>query len=53
MSRALSTGEAKKAEIEGLLEKLSSNKNGLSSSDAKKRLQEYGPNEIIEKKSIL
>jgi H+-transporting ATPase len=42
--------EAKKSSFEELFNKLSSNKKGLSSSEAQKRLQEYGPNEISEKK---
>jgi H+-transporting ATPase len=33
-----------------LMNKLSSNKNGISSSEASARLQQYGPNEITEKK---
>ncbi len=50
MSKVLSTEEAKKIDMKRLFEKLSTSKNGLSSSDAEKRLQEYGPNEIAEKK---
>jgi H+-transporting ATPase len=46
----LSIEEAKKAEIPELLDKLSTSKKGISSSEAKDRLQKYGPNEIIEKK---
>jgi H+-transporting ATPase len=46
----ISAQDAKKVDIKTLLEKLSSSKNGLSSSEAEKRLSEYGPNEIIEKK---
>ena len=42
--------EAKKSSIDELLSKLSSNKNGLSNSEAKNRLQDYGLNEIIEQK---
>jgi H+-transporting ATPase len=48
--QSLSTEEAKKAEITELLDKLSASKGGLSSSEAKDRLQKYGPNEIPEKK---
>jgi H+-transporting ATPase len=46
----LSTEEAKKADITELLDKLSTSKDGLSSSEAKNRVQKYGPNEISEKK---
>jgi H+-transporting ATPase len=46
----ISTEEAKKADIDELLQKLSSSKSGLSSPEAEKRLQEFGPNEISEKK---
>jgi len=42
--------EAKKNSLKELLSKLSSSKKGLSNSEAQKRLQEYGPNEISEKK---
>jgi H+-transporting ATPase len=44
------TEEAKKAGVDELLAKLSASKEGLSSSEAEKRLQQYGPNEIPEKK---
>jgi H+-transporting ATPase len=46
----LTTEEAKKANIDELLSKLSAGKGGLSSSEAEKRLAQYGPNEIEEKK---
>lgn len=46
----LSTEEAKKANVDELLGKLSASKDGLSSSEAEKRLQQYGPNDIPEKK---
>lgn len=46
----LSTEDAKKAEINELLDKLSASKKGLSSSQAQERFQQYGPNEIPEKK---
>jgi H+-transporting ATPase len=46
----LTTEEAKKANIDDLLSKLSADKGGLSSSEAEKRLTQYGPNEIQEKK---
>ncbi|MFH0924065.1 MAG: HAD-IC family P-type ATPase [bacterium] len=42
--------EAKKITIDELLSKLHSSSQGLSSSEVKKRLQEYGYNEIKEKK---
>jgi len=52
MSKSLlSTEEAKKANVDELLSKLSASKDGLSSSEAQKRLQQYGPNEIPEKKA--
>jgi H+-transporting ATPase len=47
---SLTTEEAKKADIDELLKKLSANQKGLSSSEVEKRLQQYGPNEIQEKK---
>jgi H+-transporting ATPase len=46
----VTTEEAKKTDIEDLLGKLSSSKKGLSSSEAEKRLQQYGPNALPEKK---
>jgi len=46
-----STDEAKKASIAELLETLSSSERGLTDSEAKERLQKYGPNEITEKKT--
>jgi len=46
----LTTEEAKKANLDELFSKLSAGKGGLSSSEAEKRLQQYGPNEIQEKK---
>ena len=42
--------EAKKRSIDDLIRSFSSGKNGLSSAEVDKRLQLYGPNEIIEKK---
>jgi H+-transporting ATPase len=48
---SLTTEEAKKADIAELLKKLSANQKGLSSSEAAKRLQQYGTNEIQEKKA--
>jgi H+-transporting ATPase len=47
---SLTTEEAKKADIDELLKRLSATQNGLSSSEAEKRLEQYGPNEIQEKK---
>jgi H+-transporting ATPase len=47
---SLTTEEAKKADNDELLKKLAANQKGLSSSEAEKRLQQYGPNEIQEKK---
>jgi len=47
MSKSLlTTEEAKKAAVDELLSKLSASKNGLSSSEAERQLQQYGPNEI-------
>lgn len=46
----VTTEEAKKVDVDELFDKLSSSKKGLSSSDAEKRLQHFGPNEIPEKK---
>jgi H+-transporting ATPase len=48
--KLLTTEEAKKTSIDELLNELSSNPRGLTSSEAEKRLQELGPNEIPEKK---
>jgi H+-transporting ATPase len=45
-----STGEAEKANVTELLKKLSASKKGLSSSEAEKRLQRYGLNELPEKR---
>jgi H+-transporting ATPase len=46
----LTTEEAKKASVDELLGRLSASKKGLSSSEVEKRLQQYGFNEIPEKK---
>ncbi len=43
--------DVKKATVSELFHKLSSNVNGLSAVEAKKRIQEYGYNEIPEKKT--
>ena len=45
-----STEDAKKATVDELLSRLSATKEGLSTSEAEKRLQQYGTNEIVEKK---
>ncbi len=47
---SISTEGAKKIHIDDLLRKLSTNKKGLSSSEAKNRFEQYGPNDIPEKK---
>jgi H+-transporting ATPase len=46
----LTTEDAKKVNINDLLNRLSSNPGGLTSSEAEKRLQQFGLNEIPEKK---
>jgi H+-transporting ATPase len=46
----VTTEEAKTISTEELFKKLDSNRNGLSSSEAQQRLQQFGPNEIAEKK---
>ena len=46
----VTTEEAKKADIDELLQKLSSSEKGLSTSEAHERLQNFGPNEISERK---
>jgi H+-transporting ATPase len=46
----LTTEKAKKTSIDELFQTLSASKKGLSSSEADKRLQKYGHNEIREKK---
>ena len=47
----MTTEDVKKATVDELLSRLSATKEGLSSSEAEKRLQQYGPNEIPEKKA--
>jgi H+-transporting ATPase len=42
--------EAAEASVEDLMKELSSGSEGLPSSEASSRLDEYGPNEIVEKK---
>lgn len=46
----INSDESKKSSFEELLTRLSSDLKGLSNLEAKKRLQEYGSNEITEKK---
>ncbi|MGZ4905459.1 MAG: plasma-membrane proton-efflux P-type ATPase [Halobacteriota archaeon] len=47
----LSADDARKASTEELFERLSSSEQGLSTAEATKRQQDYGPNEIIEKRA--
>ncbi|MCW4019210.1 MAG: plasma-membrane proton-efflux P-type ATPase [Candidatus Bathyarchaeota archaeon] len=47
---AVTTEDSKKLEAETLFNKLSSSEKGLTSAEAKQRLEKYGPNEITEKK---
>jgi H+-transporting ATPase len=49
----VSTEDAKKASVDEMFSRLSASKEGLPSSEVEKRLQQYGPNEIPEKKLIL
>ncbi len=49
-SRPLTPAEEKDLTVDQLLEKLVASRNGLSSPEASQRLQQYGPNEIVEKK---
>jgi len=42
--------KARKTTVFDLMDSLSSNESGLSTSEAKARLKQYGPNEILEKK---
>jgi H+-transporting ATPase len=46
----VSTEDAKKASVDEVFSRLSASKGGLPSSEVEKRLQQYGPNEIPEKK---
>ena len=46
----INSDETIKTSFKDLLNRLSSTKNGLTSYEAQKRLEEYGPNEIIERK---
>jgi H+-transporting ATPase len=53
MEQEILTSEAaKKASIDELFQRLSLSEKGLSSSEAQNRLQQYGHNEIAEKKVI-
>jgi H+-transporting ATPase len=47
----LTTEASKKASMDEVLERLSASKRGLTSDDAEKRREQYGPNEIPEKKT--
>jgi H+-transporting ATPase len=49
-NKPLTTEDAKKASEQDLFTELSTNKSGLTSSEAKKRLSTFGPNEISEHK---
>ena len=42
--------DTKKASVDEIFKQFSSSRSGLSSQDAKARLDKYGPNEIVEKK---
>jgi H+-transporting ATPase len=46
----VSTEDAKKASVDEMFSRLSASKEGLPSSEVEKRLRQYGPNEIPEKK---
>jgi H+-transporting ATPase len=46
----IKTQDAEKADISEVLAEVSGSKEGLSSSEAKQRLEQYGPNEILERK---
>jgi H+-transporting ATPase len=48
--RIIDLKEAKKLSVDDLFKVFSTGDNGLSSTEAERRLQAYGPNEIIEKK---
>jgi Cation transporter/ATPase, N-terminus. len=47
----MNADEAKKLSVDELIGKLSSNKGGLTSQEAQKRLLEFGPNAILGKKN--
>jgi len=46
----ISADEVQKANVTELLQRLSSSENGLSATEASRRLDSYGPNEITEKR---
>jgi hypothetical protein len=48
---SVTTDDAKKTSVNELLRRLSASEKGLSSSEVIRRLQQYGPNEIPEKKA--
>ncbi len=50
MKSTMKAQDAKGISIDELFKKLSSSEKGLSSSEAKSRLEQYGPNELLEKK---
>jgi H+-transporting ATPase len=50
MNLIIGADEAKKTDVADLMDSLSSSGRGLSASEANARLQQYGPNEILEKK---
>jgi H+-transporting ATPase len=51
MDSIISADEARNANVADLTDKLSAKEGGLSTSEADARLQQYGPNEITEKKA--
>lgn len=51
VSSLINADEARIASIADLMSRLSSGEAGLSDSEAEARLQQYGPNEILEKKT--
>ncbi|MDE1830447.1 MAG: hypothetical protein KGI25_09000, partial [Thaumarchaeota archaeon] len=51
INKSLTVDEIKKAKIEDLFSYFSTNKTGIRSQEAKKRLEEYGYNELEEKKA--
>ena len=48
---SIGTEDARKAEIDDLMRQLSSSEKGLSNAEAQKRLQQFGTNEINQKKT--
>ncbi len=51
IQEVITSEEAKKTDISELISRLSTNKAGLLSSEAEKRLEQFGSNEIAEKKT--